>query len=161
MHRIRIFFNTIYYSLFLYALSCIKCHIITPNLLYVKKIGRKLSAQLRAKIRSLDEPYPITSSSSGVSSSAGRSGSNMLNRETSYVISSSVSGGVGGVGAGVANTVPSSSANMIHNELHGSGGDDSKSLHSDSSLSDVTSGETALRSRQGHLHDDHKSISVI
>lgn len=42
--------------------------------------------------------------------------------------------------------------NIIHNELHG---DDAKSLHSDSSLSDFTSGETSSRSR--HAHEDHKT----
>ena len=42
--------------------------------------------------------------------------------------------------------------NIIHNELHGVG-DDAKSLHSDSSLSDITSGETNTRRIP---HEDHK-----
>ena len=110
--------------------------------------GRKLSAQLRAKIRSLDESYPITTSSS--SAVTGRNGTSLLTRETSYVISSSA--GTSNAVTSSAATAAVSSSNIIHNELHGSGGDDCKSLHSDSSLSDITSGETTMRS---------KSISVL
>ena len=106
------------------------------------KTGRKLSAQLRAKIRSLDESYQQSTASATTNTPSGNV------RKGSYVISSSssTSGSTAVTQAGVNN--------VIHNELHGSGGEDAKSLHSDSSLSDITSGETSSRSRH---HEDHKA----
>ena len=124
------------------------CTLFAFTHVFFYSTGRKLSAQLRAKIRSLDESYPITTSSS--SAVTGRKGTSLLTREISYVISSSA--GTSNAVTSSAATAAVSSSNIIHNELHGSGGDDCKSLHSDSSLSDITSGETTMRS---------KSISVL
>lgn len=101
--------------------------------------GRKLSAQLRAKIRSLDEYTTGGAAPGGVATP----------RKTTYVVSNNAPNApssAGPLSPGVA------AANVIHNELHGAG-DDAKSLHSDSSLSDVTSGETASRRIP---QDDHK-----
>ena len=103
-----------------------------------------MSAQLRAKIRSLDESYQQSTASATTHTPSGNV------RKGSYVISSSsTSGGTAVTQAGVNN--------VIHNELHGSGGEDAKSLHSDSSLSDITSGETSSRSRH---HEDHKAAVI-
>lgn len=113
-----------------------------------------MSAQLRAKIRSLDGSYQ----NSPVSAE----------RKTTYVVSSSSSTGNNNTSSAAAaatngiSAAASASANMIHNELHG-GGDDSKSMHSDSSMSDITSGETSSRSRRNahqNRDGDHKTVVV-
>ena len=98
--------------------------------------GRKLSAQLRAKIRSLDEQYPETSKTQVTAAPT---------RKTTYVMTANNT-------TSTAMSTSTTTTNIIHNELHG---DDAKSLHSDSSLSDFTSGETSSRSR--HVHEDHKT----
>ncbi|XP_057375457.1 mucin-5AC-like isoform X2 [Daphnia carinata] len=101
--------------------------------------SRKLSAQLRAKIRSLDEQYPVTSTTATPLAPI---------RKTTYVMTANNSTN----NAMNTSTTTSTTTNIIHNELHG---DDAKSLHSDSSLSDFTSGETSSRSR--HAHEDNKT----
>ncbi|EFX86641.1 hypothetical protein DAPPUDRAFT_307901 [Daphnia pulex] len=101
--------------------------------------SRKLSAQLRAKIRSLDEQYPVTSTPAAPLAPT---------RKTTYVMTANNST----TNAMNTSTTTTTATNIIHNELHG---DDAKSLHSDSSLSDFTSGETSSRSR--HAHEDHKT----
>lgn len=103
--------------------------------------GRKLSAQLRAKIRSLDESYPT---------SPGNSGSRNL-RETAAVTAATAAAAA----AASSSTYGVAPSGVIHNELHF---EDSKSLHSDSS-SDITSGEAANSSRSRHAtHDDTKTL---
>lgn len=96
-----------------------------------------MSAQLRAKIRSLDEQYPATSSAPAPAA---------VTRKTTYVMTAN------NAASAAISTSTTTTTNIIHNELHG---DDAKSLHSDSSLSDFTSGETSSRSR--HAHEDHKT----
>lgn len=105
--------------------------------------SRKLSAQLRAKIRSLDEQYPVTSTTATPSAPI---------RKTTYVMTANNSSN----NAMNTSTTTSTTTNIIHNELHG---DDAKSLHSDSSLSDFTSGETSSRSR--HAHEDNKTPNNV
>nr|CAH0107254.1 unnamed protein product [Daphnia galeata] len=100
--------------------------------------SRKLSAQLRAKIRSLDEQYPVTSTPAAPLAPI---------RKTTYVMAANNS-----TSNAMNTSTTTTTTNIIHNELHG---DDAKSLHSDSSLSDFTSGETSSRSR--HAHEDHKT----
>merc|ERR1740128_884743 len=107
-------------------------------------LGRKLSAQLRAKIRSLDESYPSPSINSG---NSGNSGNRSL-RETSTPTTT---------------TTAAAAATVIHNELHCS--EDVKSLHSDSS-SDLTYGEAARssssNSRSRHTtHDERKTSGQV
>ena len=111
---------------------------------YYSFSGRKLSAQLRAKIRSLDEQYPVTTTTTTTTSpSAAPSGPT---RKATYVMTAN------NTTSAAISTSTTTTTNIIHNELHG---DDAKSLHSDSSLSDFTSGETSSRSR--HAHEDHKT----
>ena len=108
------------------------------NLRFNLFAGRKLSAQLRAKIRSLDEQYPETSKTPVTAAPT---------RKTTYVMTANNT-----TSTAMSTSTTTTTTNIIHNELHG---DDAKSLHSDSSLSDFTSGETSSRSR--HVHEDHKT----
>lgn len=93
---------------------------------------------MRAKIRSLDEQYPVTSTTPTTAA---------VTRKTTYVMTANNT-----TTAAMNTSTTATTTNIIHNELHA---DDAKSLHSDSSLSDFTSGETSSRSR--HTHEDHKT----